>query len=153
MVSKNFILSALVIPAKNTPRPPSAETYTLHFKTAHSLILIDAAVNGLPAKLIFDTGATRTILSADILGMNPTEIEMQEQQFPYDLERGDALETNVSLILDRYELITTRTYVSDLADVRNLLGVRCDGILGQDIISSFNAIRVDYRSSILQLEK
>jgi hypothetical protein len=153
MIGKNSILPALFTSTPVRPRPVSAETYTLHFRTAQSLILIDAAVNGLPAKLLFDTGSTRTILSAEVLGLNPAKIEMQPQESPYSPQGENSLETYISLILDRYELARARVLAADLTDIRKQLRVRCDGIIGQDLIGTFNSVRIDYAQNIVQLEK
>jgi hypothetical protein len=153
MVSRNFILPALVVPMKRTPRPASAETYTLHFTIARSLILINGTVNGLPAKLIFDTGAIHTILSLELLGLTPAQMEMQNPEFAYGTECDNPVWTHISLVLDKYELARVRVIPSDLSDVSNHLKVRCDGIFGQDLMGTFNSVRIDYRQKIIELEK
>jgi hypothetical protein len=154
MLGKNLILPARFAATATAPRPPSAETYTLHFKIANSLVLIEAVINRQPARLIFDTGSTKTILSTEILGINPAAIaRRQRQQFPYGVEPDHAIENRVSFVLDRLEIAGTLVLAADLAEVSRRLQMRCDGIIGQDVLSLFNSIRIDYRSNILQLEK
>jgi hypothetical protein len=82
MIGKNLILPARFVAKASVPRPVSAETYTVHFKPVQSLILIETVINRVPARLIFDTGLTRTILSTEILGISPTIGENTETTIP-----------------------------------------------------------------------
>jgi hypothetical protein len=153
MPTKNGILRGRCVATASIPRPVSAETYTVYFKTVQSLILIETVINRLPARLIFDTGSIRTILSTEILGMNPAIGETQKQQFPYGIEADQPIESRVDFLLDRLELTATLVLAADLADVSQRLQTRCDGIIGQDVISLFNSVQIDFRKSILLLEK
>lgn len=154
MLGKHRTLPAVSVATATVPRSTSAETYTLHFKIAHSLILIEAVINQQPAKLIFDTGSTRTILSAEILGIDPITIGgRQRQQFPYGVESDHPIERRVNFVLDRLELTGTLVLAADLAEVSRRLGTRCNGILGHDVISSFSSVRIDYQKTLLQLER
>lgn len=154
MLGKQRTLPAVSTATATVPRPISAETYTLHFEIAHSLILVEAAINQQPARLIFDTGSTRTILSTEILGIDPVAIGgRQKQQFPYGVEADHSIESRVNFVLDRLELAGTLVLAADLAEISRRLGSRCDGIVGQDVISMFHSVLIDYQRSILQLEK
>jgi hypothetical protein len=153
MPTKNGILPGRRVATASIPRPLSAETYTLPFKTAQSLIVIEVVINRLPARLIFDTGSTRTILSTGILGMNPAEGETQKQHFPYGIEADQPIESRVDFLLDRLELAATLVLAADLAEVSQRLQIRCDGILGQDVLSLFNCVQIDFRKNVLRLEK
>ena len=154
MLGKHPTLPPVSAATAAVPRPASSEIYTLHFKFVHSLILIEAVINRLPARLIFDTGSTRTILSTEILGIDPAMIgARQKQQFPYGIESDRSIESRVNFVLDRLELAGTLVLAADLVEVSQRLRMRCDGILGQDVIGVFQSVLIDYRKNLLQLEK
>ena len=40
----------------------------------------------------------------------------------------------------------------DLSDVSRRMGTRVDGFIGQDVLSQFSAVRIDYKAQIITLE-
>jgi hypothetical protein len=41
----------------------------------------------------------------------------------------------------------------DLQEVSRRMGTRIDGFVGQDVLSEFSAVRIDYRNSVVELEQ
>lgn len=41
----------------------------------------------------------------------------------------------------------------DLSDASKRMGTQIDGFIGQDVLGEFSAVRIDYRSHVLELEK
>src|SRR5271166_1173161 len=68
--SLRYLLLALFLltPLPNRARP---NVLRLPFRTAQSMIVVQARVNGSQVALLLDTGATRTIVSARVYGNVP----------------------------------------------------------------------------------
>lgn len=150
MLGKNLILPARTITTL-VPRPRPAQTYRLPFHLTGSVILFTAAINSFPAVLLFDTGATHTVVSLDLLGLSPHVPTFSQD--PYHADYGDALQIPIALLLDRYELMRVSVLAGDLRDLNRRLRTQCDGIFGLDLISSFHSVRIDYQCNLLELEK
>jgi len=50
-------------------------------------------------------------------------------------------------------LIVTPVAVADLNPLSKALSIKLDGILGQDVLSQFSRVTIDYRNKQLILEK
>lgn len=154
MVGKNLTWWALVAATAILSLPATAETYRLHFKTCRSLILVDASVNGKPVVLLFDTGSNYTILSADIAGLNPSQMaQMKQQSVARGLEGKDGVELRVNLSLASRAIPDLLILATNLEDLSKRLGTHCDGILGQDVIRVFKVVRIDYEKNMVEFEK
>lgn len=116
----------LVVPALAQERA----TYILPFHTARSLLLVSVTIDGQPKTLIFDTGAERTIVHA--LGV--------------DVER------RVTVILPGRTLTNFPIINADLSNLP-LTKVGADGVLGQDVLRKFSAVRIDYKAKTVTLEE
>lgn len=154
MVGKHLTWWALLTATVALLLPARAQTYRLHFRTCRSLILVDATVNGKPVVLLFDTGSNYTILSADTVGLNPAKMaQMKQESLARGLEGKDGVELRVNLSLAGREIPDLLVLATNLEDLSKRLGTHCDGILGQDVIGSFDSVRIDYTKSIVEFEK
>ena len=126
-------------------------TVLLPFRSTHSLILVDAKVNGNPATLLLDTGANNTIINARIYGSvqaPPVELTSKGPGIV-----GNALRLHVDLeIADRF-LFSQPVSVMNLGDLPQRVGAKFDGLLGQDILRQFRSVRINYRAHVIELEK
>jgi len=127
------------------------ETVLLPFRSMHSLILVDAKVNGNPATLLLDTGANNTIINAKIYGnVQAPRVELTSKG-PGIV--GNALRLHVDLeIADRF-LFSQPVSVMNLGDLPQRVGAKFDGLLGQDILRQFRSVRINYRAHVIELEK
>ncbi|HET6841369.1 MAG TPA: retropepsin-like aspartic protease [Candidatus Angelobacter sp.] len=154
MVSKHLICWALVAATALLSSPASAETYRLHFRICRSLILIDATVNGTPVTLLFDTGSNYTILSASAVGLNPAKMaQMRQSRLARGLEGGGGAEVRVNLSLGGSAIPDLLILATNLDDLGKRLGTHCDGIIGQDVISLFDSVRIDYKNNYIEARK
>lgn len=134
--------------------PPSCartETVLLPFRSVHSLILIDAKVNGNPATLLLDTGANNTIIDAKIYGNVQAPRIEPVSKGPGVI--GNALRLRVDLEIAGRFLFSQPVSVMNLGDLSQRVGAQFDGLLGQDILRQFRSVRINYHGRVIELEK
>lgn len=114
-----------------------------------SMLVVEAVVNGRPVHLIVDTGATVTLLSRDVVNAGaPGGSAFGSAGF---LANGRAFE--VDLRLDSRRWPHRVIGVADLSQVREMLGRNIDGLLGQDVLSEFTSMQIDYKARTLTLTR
>ncbi len=108
------------------------------------VILVRAVVNGRPALLILDTGASQTILRSELLR---ERLRLEASRFAHGgpgltahgrwsqatLQLGDRVWRNRQVVAMNFDEVT-RTY-----------GAAIDGLLGQDLLREFDRVTIDYR--------
>lgn len=101
----------------------------LPFKTENSLLMVTVYVDGQPKKLIFDTGAQRTMIN-----------DTSNIQHIVKMTIGEHT-------INNFPLIMANLSSTDI----NKAGA--DGVLGQDVISQFANVSIDYKSKKIQFTK
>jgi Aspartyl protease len=86
----------LLTPLPNRARPT---VLRLPFRTAHSMIVVQARVNGSQVALLLDTGATRTVVSARVYGNVPFRLRAIERTSKSAGIVGDSMILPVNLEL------------------------------------------------------
>lgn len=114
------------------------KAYRIPFASVNPLILVRATVNGKPATLLLDTGAPLSMISAGSDG-EPVQTEV-DLQF-VDLEFAE------------HRLPKRQIIAMDLSDVSRRAGTRVDGVLGQDFLSQFSSVRINYKVQWVELEE
>jgi hypothetical protein len=137
-----------------TPLPNRARPYVLRlpFRTAHSMIIVQARVNGSQVALLLDTGATRTIVSARVYGNVPFRLRTIERTSRSAGIVGDSVIVPVNLELSNHTWAGQRVAIMNLDGLSQVLGIRFDGLLGQDVLSEFHSVRIDYHAHVIELE-
>lgn len=134
-----------------SPSCANTQTVRLPFRSIHSLILVDAKVNGNPATLLLDTGANNTIINAKVYGNMPASRVEAVGRGPGIV--GNALRLRVDLEIAGRFLFCGPVSVVNLDDLPNRMGAQFDGLLGQDILQQFHSVRINYRARVIELEK
>ena len=111
-----------------------AQTFRVPFHTVNSMILLDGQVNGKPVVLVFDTGAVRTQVDKRAM--------MRQEDFAV---------LYIDLRIDLFRQRDCRILARDLRPI--LKGIPADGILGEDRLRSFRAVRIDYKVGVVEFEK
>ena len=127
------------------------ETVFLPFRSVHSLILVDAKVNGNPVTLLLDTGANNTILDGKVYG--PVLAPRIEPASKGPGVIGNALRLRVDLEIASRFLFSQPVSVMNLGDLTQRVGAQFDGLLGQDILRQFRSVRINYHAHVIELEK
>jgi hypothetical protein len=149
-----FCVLALVFLLLTPPAlPDKSDVIFVPFRTAQSMILVDARVNGKPVTLLLDTGAVDTIISARVYGIPQFQLQGLHRR-PHDPGlTGDSLRVRANFAF------ANRVWVSQLVTVMNVdeltrrFGTQVDGLLGQDHLREFRSVRINYKSHGIALEQ
>jgi hypothetical protein len=117
----------------------------------HRAILISAEINGKPVTLILDTGATQTILDAQLLGLTNLDLKMSRFSDSGPGLRGEAVWATARVKLGERTWHDQRIVAMNLKDLTPRYGRPVHGILGQDILSQFDRVTIDFRARTLVL--
>jgi hypothetical protein len=149
-VLRYFVLALLLL----TPLPNRAHSTALRipFRTAQSMIIVQAKVNGTPVQLLLDTGATRTIVSAGIYGEIPFRLRAIEHSSSGPGIVGDSVVLPINLELAHHVWAGQHVAIMNLDGLSQIMGIEFDGLLGQDVLRNFRSVRIDYRAHVIELE-
>jgi hypothetical protein len=148
--SRGLVLLFLLL----TPLPNRAHSGSVQvpFHNVQSMILVDGKVNGNPAVFLLDTGANRTIVSTKSYG----DTWFALQRLPHDHKGpglvGYSVRRQADLALGGHTWYGQQVSVMNLNDLKQMLGMEFDGLLGQDILREFRSVRIDYRTHTIYLE-
>lgn len=117
------------------------------------MILVEGKVNGNHALFLLDTGANRTIISKQVYGKASLAIQQLSHNSRGPGLVGYSLRRPANLELGHHMWAGQYVSVMDLDDLRQMLGMNFDGLLGEDILREFHSVRIDYRTHILELEQ
>lgn len=132
-----------------------AENTVLAFRQDARLrvLRVQANVNGRPVTLLFDTGATYSLISSELAGM-------PHQKLPAACRRKGpgirvaGVRRTIDLDLGGRTWRERDIVVVDMKEFRKVYGEDVAGIVGQDLLSEFDRVEIDYRKGniILSVE-
>lgn len=119
-------------------------TVRVPFRTVKGMILFDATVNRKPAVFLLDTGAQRSIIST-FANFVPANLKTTDN--------GEYLDAKIDLRLATRHLAKQPVLITNLIGASDQLGLPIDGIIGQDILRQFSAVRINYKAGLVEFEK
>ena len=66
---------------------------------------------------------------------------------------GESVRVSVNLTLANHVWAGQEVSVMNLDDLQEALGMRFDGLLGQDVLREFRTVRINYRARLIELEE
>jgi hypothetical protein len=152
--SRKFCILALAL-LFLTPQalPDKSVVISVPFRTAQSMILVDARVNGKPVTLLLDTGAINTIVSAKACGLPQFQLQGLHPK-PHDPGyTGDALRVRMNFAFANRVWISQPVSVMNVDELARRFETPVDGLLGQDLLQEFRSVRINYKSHVIELEQ
>lgn len=116
------------------------QTISIPFHTANNLILLDMSIDGKPATLVLDTGATYTYLV-------PRFSPGWKAEAARANTRGTYYATDVKLEVAGRQWSQWHVLVDD---VSTKVSLRIDGILGEDWLKTFTSVRINYKQHVIE---
>jgi hypothetical protein len=140
----------LFVPA---PNPAHSGAARISFRTVQSLIVLEGKVNGNPATFLLDTGANRTIVSARIYGNARFDLQRMPRRQGGAGFSGPSFRRPADVELAGNVWTAQEVSVMDLDELKQMLHMDFDGLLGQDFLRQFRSVRIDYRAHVIELQE
>lgn len=140
-------LIALVLLMASTISFAKTSTYDLTTIKFNDLYTIEVKINGYKRILLVDTGASRTVFFPQV-----TDGAMIRHDVPIA-----GIGSNIAGALFKFKFeVGSKSFEDNIIVLNDTLSERfkthIDGILGQDVLSSFSRITIDYKNKKLILE-
>jgi Aspartyl protease len=152
--ARGFCVLALVSLFLTPPAlPDKSDVVYVPFRTAQSMILVDARVNDNRATLLLDTGANHTIVSPKAYGNAQFQVRNLHKNDQGPGMQGDAMRLRANFALANRVWISHPVYVLNVDELSHRFGTPVDGLLGQDVLQEFRSVRINYKSHVIELEQ
>ncbi len=145
MVAAILVGGALGLPAEVLELP-------FEIDSGQSAILVRGSADGKPVLLVLDTGASRTILSGELVRSSPGELGRSEFSGDGPGLRARGRYTEATLALGGRTWKNRTVVAMSMAEVSQAFGRRIDGLLGQDLLREYGRVTIDFRARTLRLE-
>ncbi len=146
-------LALLLLLLTPVPNPAHSGTVRIPFRTVQSLIVVQGKVNGNAATFLLDTGANRTMVSTQIYGNARFELQRMPHRQGAAGFAGYSLRRAADVGLGEHVWIAQQVSVMDLGELKQMLHMDFDGLLGQDFLRQFRSVRIDYRAHVIELQE
>jgi Aspartyl protease len=162
---KKTILSLLLmlggtIAIAGIAAPQGSKKTLLPLSSLNGMPLVQAKVNGKSAYLLLDTAAPFSMISVQVDGYERAWNQLHPHVPPTSCAGPDAEPIGGEVDLTLTDVESAEHYwphqqvlVTDLSGISRRVGTRVDGVLGQDFLSQFSSVRINYRVSTLELEQ
>ena len=139
-----------VFPIRDTASAHKERVATIRFSTANSLMLVNATINGKQGAFIFDTGAISSLISFELAGIKANAPTMKQGK-PSREYAGEASEVFVNIEFANQIIEHLKVFAGNVDGLTQRLGVKCDGLIGQDVLRRFQRVSFDYQAQTLTL--
>ncbi len=127
--------------------PVGAADFEIPFKVygKRHAILVQVAVNGKRCTFLLDTGSARTVMSPAAVGATEFDLRLTRFRDRGPGATGEAMRGKArSLRLGKRVWYDRPVVVMNLKEVSRIYGRRIDGLLGQDILTEFDSVAIDF---------
>ncbi len=129
--------------------PVGAADFEIPFKVygKRHAILVQLAVNGKNRTFLLDTGSARTVMSPATVGASEFNLRLTRFRDRGPGATGEAMRGIASsLRLGKRVWYDRAVVVMNLKEVSRIYGHRIDGLLGQDILTEFTLVVIDFKN-------
>jgi aspartyl protease len=144
-----LLLLLLLAPMSNRAKPGAVR---VPFRTVQSMILIEGKIDEERVTFLLDTGSNHTIVGVRSYGGVQFPLRRAQPNRSAAVMTGESVRLPVSLTLADHIWVGQCVTLMNLDELQQVLGIRFDGLLGQDILREFRSVRIDYTSHVIVLE-
>lgn len=137
-------------PSANIAHP---DVIIIPFRSAESMILVEARVNDNRVALLLDTGANNTIVSPKAYGSLQFRLRGIHSNDTGPGLRGDTVRLRANVALANRVWVSQPVYVMNVDELTRRFGAPVDGLLGQDLLREFHSVRINYKARVIELEQ
>jgi hypothetical protein len=117
------------------------------------MILIEGKLDEKRVTFLLDRGSNHTIVSVRSYRGVQTQLRRAQRNRSAAGMTGESVRLPVNLTLADHIWAGQYVTVMNLDELQQVLGIRFDGLLGQDILREFRSVRIDYRAHVIELER
>jgi hypothetical protein len=140
----------LLAPMPNRAKPGAVR---VPFRTVHSMILIEGKIDEKSITFLLDTGSNHTIVDVRSYGDVQLVLPPAQRNRSATFITGKSVRLPVNLNLADHIWAGQCVTIMNLGELQQVLGVSFDGLLGQDVLSEFRSVRIDYNGRVIELER
>jgi hypothetical protein len=123
------------------------------FSLAARHLFLDATVDGVDVRLLFDTGARRTLVGPDVAERAGLRLDREHVWEVRGLD-GQRLElpsgVASTLAFGSLEMTDQRIYVGELPALRAMGLHGTGGLLGMDVLARFSRVEIDFAAEVIR---
>lgn len=142
ILAKLLIVTAVLLFA-SPPNWSQSITVKVPYITEHGELLIKATINGKDGYLVLDTGAVASAVDLQVYGSGK-------------LQKGHAVLVNGTHVKIGIGTVDLKIANLDMPDVIVVVAQKitsdADGLLGEDVLSRFKRVTVDYTNKTVEFE-
>jgi hypothetical protein len=132
--------------------PERAGAVPVPFSVAVKHLFVEGSVDGVPVRLLVDTGARRTLIGREIadkanLRLDHDQVWTARGLDDHRLELPSAVAARLSI--GSTELRDQRIHVGELPALRAMGLQNTGGLLGTDVLGRFDRVEVDFTGSVI----
>ena len=116
-------------------------------------ILLNARLNGDPIVMILDTGSSHSLFDARAFGMSPAQLQSARLNARGLGLNADVVWRSANFQIAEQQWNNQSVEVADLSKLSKIYGRTIDGILGQDVLRSFESVQINYKGDCVMLQR
>ena len=151
---KSLFTAFLLMCILATARTSAGQTeIPFHQDRLNKLIFVGGRINGRPAVLLIDCGASITVVDARVAEISDWDLHRAKFNGDGPGLAGEAAWADAIITLDSTEGQRRHVAGMNLDGLTRRLGRHIDGVLGQDFLSQFDHVVIDFKTKKLRLYK
>jgi predicted aspartyl protease len=115
------------------------------------MILIEVRVDNRPRTFLIDTGATFTVVDRSLFSVSDYELKQARFDWGGAGLAFEAVIRTAAVQIGAHRWSERQLLVTDIASLAETYGRKIDGLLGQDALSEFASVTIDYARRVLTL--
>jgi hypothetical protein len=103
--------------------------------------------------MILDTGSSHSLFDARAFGMSPAQLQAARLNARGLGLNADVVWRSANFQIAEQQWSNQPVEVADLSKLSKIYGRTIDGILGQDVLRSFDSVQINYKGDCVMLQR